>query len=113
MSSPSQQGISHLVLDFVGYEGVPWFWPFEEKHSLDLNSAGGLFVGSLGFLAVVLPIYLLQDHPFPAVVLLPGAGYACRDLTWHQFITSRTLLDTVVLLPLRSTSTRSSSLLKK
>ena len=45
---------SHLLLDFVTYEGVPWFWPLDEKYSLDLDSAGGLFVGSLGFLALVL-----------------------------------------------------------
>jgi membrane-bound metal-dependent hydrolase YbcI (DUF457 family) len=66
--------LSHLVLDFVTYEGVPWFWPLDEKCSLDLGFAGGLFVGSLGFLAVVLSIYLLQDHLIPAVVLLTGAG---------------------------------------
>jgi hypothetical protein len=62
------------VLDFVTYEGVPWFLPVDEKYSLDLGPAGGLLVGSLGVLAVVLSIYLLQDHPFPAVVLLTGAG---------------------------------------
>jgi membrane-bound metal-dependent hydrolase YbcI (DUF457 family) len=53
--------LSHLLLDFVTYEGVPWFWPFDEKYSLDLGPAGGLFVGSLGFLALVLSIYLLAD----------------------------------------------------
>jgi len=38
------------VLDFVTYEGVPWYWPLlDEKYSLDLGPAGGLFVGSLGF----------------------------------------------------------------
>ncbi len=62
--------LSHLVLDFVTYEGVPWFWPLDEKYSLDLGPAGGLFVGFLGFLALVLSIYLLQDHLFPAAVLL-------------------------------------------
>jgi membrane-bound metal-dependent hydrolase YbcI (DUF457 family) len=61
--------LSHLVLDFVTYEGVPWFWPLGEKYSLDLDSAGGLLVGFLGFLALVLSIYLLQDHLFPAAVL--------------------------------------------
>jgi membrane-bound metal-dependent hydrolase YbcI (DUF457 family) len=66
--------LSHLVLDFVTYEGVPWFWPLNEKYSLDLDSAGGLLVGFLGFLALVLSIYLLQDHLFPAVVLPFGAG---------------------------------------
>jgi membrane-bound metal-dependent hydrolase YbcI (DUF457 family) len=66
--------LSHLVLDFVTYEGVPWFWPLDEKYSLDLGPAGGLFVGSLGFLALVLSIYLLQDHLFPAAVLPFGAG---------------------------------------
>jgi len=55
---------SHLVLDFVTYEGVPWFWPLDEKYSLDLGPAGGLFVGFLGLLALVLSIYLLQDHLF-------------------------------------------------
>jgi len=61
---------SHLVLDFVTYEGVPWFWPLDDKYSLDLGPAGGLFVGFLGFLALILSIYLLQDHLFPAAVLL-------------------------------------------
>jgi membrane-bound metal-dependent hydrolase YbcI (DUF457 family) len=42
------------VLDFATYEGVPWFWPLDEKYSLDLGPAGGLFVGSLGFLALLL-----------------------------------------------------------
>ena len=65
---------SHLVLDFVTYEGVPWFWPLDEKYSLDLGPAGGLLVGFLGFLAFVLSIYLLQDHLFPAAVLHFGAG---------------------------------------
>jgi hypothetical protein len=46
--------LSHLVLDFVTYEGVPWFWPLDEKYSLDLGPTGGLFVGSLGFLALLL-----------------------------------------------------------
>jgi membrane-bound metal-dependent hydrolase YbcI (DUF457 family) len=66
--------LSHLVLDFVTYEGVPWFWPLDEKYSLDLGPAGGLFVGSLGFLALVLSVYLLQEHLFPAAVLPFGAG---------------------------------------
>jgi membrane-bound metal-dependent hydrolase YbcI (DUF457 family) len=63
--------LSHLLLDFVTYEGVPWFWPLDEKYSLDLDSAGGLFVGSLGFLALVLSIYLLADRFMVAIVLLP------------------------------------------
>jgi membrane-bound metal-dependent hydrolase YbcI (DUF457 family) len=58
------------VLDFVTYEGVPWFWPLDEEYSLDLGPAGGLLVGFLGFLALVLSFYLLQDHLFPAAVLL-------------------------------------------
>jgi membrane-bound metal-dependent hydrolase YbcI (DUF457 family) len=66
--------LSHLVLDFVTYEGVPWFWPLDEKYSLDLDSAGGLFVGFLGFLALILSIYLLQDHLFLAAVLPFGTG---------------------------------------
>jgi membrane-bound metal-dependent hydrolase YbcI (DUF457 family) len=66
--------LSHPVLDFATYEGVPWFWPLDEKYSLDLDSAGGLLVGFLGFLALVLSIYLLQDHLFQAVVLPFGAG---------------------------------------
>jgi membrane-bound metal-dependent hydrolase YbcI (DUF457 family) len=66
--------LSHLMLDFVTYEGVPWFWPLDEKYSLDLGPAGGLFVGFLGFLALVLSFYLLQDHLFPAAVLPFGAG---------------------------------------
>jgi len=65
---------SHLMLDFVTFEGVPWFWPLDEKYSLDLGPAGGLLVGSLGFLALVLSIYLLQDHLFPATVLPFRAG---------------------------------------
>jgi len=32
--------LSHLLLNFVTYEGVPWFWPPEEKYSLDLGPAG-------------------------------------------------------------------------
>jgi inner membrane protein len=66
--------LSHLVLDFVTYEGIPWFWPLDEKYSLDLGPAGGLLVGFLGFLALVLSFYLLQDHLFPAAVLPFGAG---------------------------------------
>jgi membrane-bound metal-dependent hydrolase YbcI (DUF457 family) len=61
---------SHLMLDFVTYEGVPWFWPLGEKYSLNLRPAGGLFIGFLGLLALILSIYLLQDHLFPAAVLL-------------------------------------------
>jgi membrane-bound metal-dependent hydrolase YbcI (DUF457 family) len=53
--------LSHLVLDFVTFEGVPWFWPLDEKYSLDLGPAGGLLVGFLGFLALVLSVYLLTD----------------------------------------------------
>jgi membrane-bound metal-dependent hydrolase YbcI (DUF457 family) len=65
---------SHLVLDFVTYEGVPWFWPLDKEYSLDLGSAGGLFVGFLGFLALVLSFYLLQDHLFSAAALPFEAG---------------------------------------
>jgi membrane-bound metal-dependent hydrolase YbcI (DUF457 family) len=61
--------LSHLVLDFVTYEGVPWFWPLDEKYSLDLGPAGGLLVGFLGFLALVLSIYLLTD-----VLLVMGSS---------------------------------------
>jgi inner membrane protein len=64
--------LSHLVLDFVTYEGVPWFWPHDEKYSLDLDSAGGLLVGFLGFLALVLSIYLLADLFMVTIDLLPG-----------------------------------------
>jgi membrane-bound metal-dependent hydrolase YbcI (DUF457 family) len=67
---------SHLVLDFVTYEGVPWFWPFGEKYSLDLGPAGGLFVGSLGFLALVLSVYLLTDRFMVAVVLLLDISFS-------------------------------------
>jgi inner membrane protein len=65
--------LSHLVLDFVTYEGVPWFWPLDEKYSLDLGPAGGLFVGFLGLLALVLSIYLLADRFLVTIVLLLGA----------------------------------------
>jgi membrane-bound metal-dependent hydrolase YbcI (DUF457 family) len=65
--------LSHLVLDFVTYEGVPWFWPLDEKYSLDLGPAGGLFVGFLGFLALVLSIYLLADRFLETIVLPPEA----------------------------------------
>jgi membrane-bound metal-dependent hydrolase YbcI (DUF457 family) len=61
---------SHLVLDFVTYEGIPWFWPLDEKYSLDLGPAGGLFVGSLGFLALVLSLYLLTVHILAIILLL-------------------------------------------
>jgi inner membrane protein len=64
--------LSHLVLDFVTYEGIPWFWPLDEKYSLDLGPAGGLFVGFLGFLALVLSVYLLTDRFMVAVVRLLG-----------------------------------------
>jgi membrane-bound metal-dependent hydrolase YbcI (DUF457 family) len=63
--------LSHLVLDFVTYEGVPWFWPLDEKYSLDLGPAGGLFVGFLGYLALVLSIYLLADLFMVTIDLLP------------------------------------------
>jgi membrane-bound metal-dependent hydrolase YbcI (DUF457 family) len=66
--------LSHLMLDFLTFEGVPWFWPLDEKYSLDLGPAGGLFVGFLGFLALVLSIYLLADCFMVAIVLLPGLG---------------------------------------
>jgi membrane-bound metal-dependent hydrolase YbcI (DUF457 family) len=66
--------LSHLVLDFVTYEGVPWIWPLDEKYSLDLGPAGGLLVGSLGFLALVLSIYLLADRFMVALVLFLRAG---------------------------------------
>jgi len=62
--------LSHLVLDFVTYEGVPWFWPLDEKYSLGLGPAGGLFVGFLGFLALVLSLYLLTVHVLVIIVLL-------------------------------------------
>jgi membrane-bound metal-dependent hydrolase YbcI (DUF457 family) len=64
--------LSHLVLDFMTYEGVPWFWPLDEKYSLDLGPAGSLFVGSLGSLALVLSIYLLTDRFMVTIDLLPG-----------------------------------------
>ena len=66
--------LSHLMLDFLTFEGVPWFWPLDEKYSRDLGPAGGLFVGFLGFLALVLSIYLLADRFMVAIVLLPGLG---------------------------------------
>jgi membrane-bound metal-dependent hydrolase YbcI (DUF457 family) len=62
------------MLDFLTFEGVPWFWPLDEKYSLGLGPAGGLFVGFLGFLALVLSIYLLADRFMVAIVLLPGLG---------------------------------------
>jgi membrane-bound metal-dependent hydrolase YbcI (DUF457 family) len=64
--------LSHLVLDFVTYEGVPWFWPLDKKYSLDLGPAGGLLVGFLGLLALVLSIYLLADRFLVTIVLLLG-----------------------------------------
>jgi membrane-bound metal-dependent hydrolase YbcI (DUF457 family) len=63
-----------FVLDFVTYEGVPWFWPLDEKYSLDLGPAGGLLVGFLGFLALVLSVYLLADRFLVVIVLLPKIG---------------------------------------
>jgi membrane-bound metal-dependent hydrolase YbcI (DUF457 family) len=66
--------LSHLMLDFLTFEGVPWFWPLDEKYSLDLGPARGLFVGFLEFLALVLSIYLLADRFMVAIVLLPGLG---------------------------------------
>jgi hypothetical protein len=46
----------------------------DEKYFLDLDSARGLLVGSLGFLAFVLSIYLLADRFLVAIVLLLRAG---------------------------------------
>jgi membrane-bound metal-dependent hydrolase YbcI (DUF457 family) len=66
--------LSHLALDFVTYEGVPWFWPLDEKYSLDLGPAVGLFVGFLGFLALVLSVYLLTDRFMVAIAFLPRIG---------------------------------------
>ena len=66
--------LSHLALDFVTYEGVPWFWPLDEKYSLDLGPAGGLLVGFLGFLALVLSVYLLTDRFMLAIAYLPKIG---------------------------------------
>jgi hypothetical protein len=63
------------MLDFVTYGDVPWFWPLGEKHSLDLGPAGGPFVGSLGFLALVLSVYLLTDRFMVAVVRLLGISF--------------------------------------
>jgi membrane-bound metal-dependent hydrolase YbcI (DUF457 family) len=40
--------LSHLVLDFVTYEGVPWFWPFDDKYSLDLGLLGVFSSASYG-----------------------------------------------------------------
>jgi hypothetical protein len=60
--------LSHLVLDFVKYKAPRGI------DSLDLGPAGGLFVGSLGFLALVLSIYLLADRFLVTIVLLPRVG---------------------------------------
>jgi membrane-bound metal-dependent hydrolase YbcI (DUF457 family) len=32
--------LSYMVLDFVAYDGAPWFWALEEKYSLDLGPVG-------------------------------------------------------------------------
>ena len=39
--------------------------------SLDLGPAGGLFVDSLGFLALVLSIYMLADRSMVVIVPSP------------------------------------------
>jgi membrane-bound metal-dependent hydrolase YbcI (DUF457 family) len=55
--------LSYMVLDFVAYDGVPWFWALEEKYSLDLGPVG---VGSLGcwpFLGLVLTISPRRPPP--------------------------------------------------
>jgi len=65
---------SHIVLDLMTYEGVIWFWPLDEKYSLDLGPAGGLFVGFLGFLALVPSVYLLTDRFMLAIAYLPKIG---------------------------------------
>jgi membrane-bound metal-dependent hydrolase YbcI (DUF457 family) len=62
--------LSHLMLDFLTFEGVPWFWPLDEKYSRDLGPTGGLFVDSLRFLALVLSIYMLADRS--TVVIVPS-----------------------------------------
>jgi membrane-bound metal-dependent hydrolase YbcI (DUF457 family) len=76
--------LSHLVLDFVTYEGVPWFWPLDEKYSLDLGPAGGLFVGFLGFLALVLSIYILADCLL-VVVAIPMRIRPISELLDQEF----------------------------
>jgi membrane-bound metal-dependent hydrolase YbcI (DUF457 family) len=63
--------LSHLLLDLVTYEDVPWFWPLDGKYSLDLGPAESLLVGSLGFLALFLSIYLLADRFMVAIVPSP------------------------------------------
>ena len=48
----------------------PGSGPLDEKYSFDLGPAGGLFVGFLGFLALVLSIYLLTDRFMVTIDLL-------------------------------------------
>jgi hypothetical protein len=55
-------------------QGCPLVLALDEKYFLDLDSAKGLLVGSLGFLAFVLSIYLLADRFLVAIVLLLRAG---------------------------------------
>jgi membrane-bound metal-dependent hydrolase YbcI (DUF457 family) len=76
--------LSHLVLDFVTHEGVPWFWPLDEKCSLDLGPAEGLFVGFLGFLALVLSIYILADCLL-VVVAIPMKIRPISELLDQEF----------------------------
>jgi membrane-bound metal-dependent hydrolase YbcI (DUF457 family) len=92
--------LSQLVLDFVTYKGVPWFWPLDEKYFLDLDSAGGLLVGSLGFLAFVLSIYLLADRFLVAIVLLLRAGYPGYSFFFESVHRPRTGTVKLVLPPL-------------
>jgi membrane-bound metal-dependent hydrolase YbcI (DUF457 family) len=81
--------LSHLVFDFVTYEGVPWFWPLDEKYSLDLGPAGGLFVGFLGFLALALSLYLLTDRFMVTVVRLLGISFSPRLALGKEIIAKK------------------------
>lgn len=51
--------LSHLLLDWITYEGVPWLWPAGRKSSLRICKAGGLLIGLIGLLSLVLALRLL------------------------------------------------------
>jgi membrane-bound metal-dependent hydrolase YbcI (DUF457 family) len=87
--------LSHLVFDFVTYEGVPWFWPLDEKYSLNLGPAGGLFVGFLGFLALALSLYLLTDRFMVTVVRLLGISFSPRLALGKEKLSRKRRLSTI------------------
>jgi inner membrane protein len=53
--------IAHIIGDFITKEGVPLFYPFKKKFGLKLFRTGGPIEGFLGFILVVINIYLIYQ----------------------------------------------------